>query len=117
MGTSDSSRADRRTPTDDEIPSLLEALASSGGNVAAFAQERGLMPWKLYAARRAAAGRGRRRVRRDRDPAFVSVRVVEERPEPCTPLELVFDSGYRLLIPGGFDEPTLRRAIGVLASC
>ena len=105
MTPSDSSRAPRRTPSDDEIPSLLEALASSGGTVAAFAQEQGLTLWKLYAARRVAAGKGGGRVRRDRDVAFVPVRVVEESPTPSAPLELILGSGHRLLIPAGFDEP------------
>jgi hypothetical protein len=117
MTSSDSSRAPLRTPSDEEIPSLLDALASSGGTVAAFAQEQGLTPWKLYAARRVAAGKGSRRARRARDLAFVPVRVVEEGPAPSVPLELILGSGHRLLIPAGFDAPTLRRAIGVLASC
>jgi hypothetical protein len=30
---------------------------------------------------------------------------------------MVVGSGHRLLIPAGFDEATLRRVIGVLASC
>lgn len=95
---------------------LLEALAASGGNVAAFAEQQGVTPWKLYEARRLMAGRGRRRERRDKGVAFVPVRVVEEC-APRAPLELVLGVGRRLLIPVGFDESTLRRAVGVLASC
>lgn len=107
-----------RTPTDDEIPSLLEALAASGGNTAAFARERGLAAWKLYEAQRVAAGTGcRRRRRRKVGSDFVPVQVVEERATSSAPLELVLESGHRLLIPSGFDETTLRRLMGVLASC
>jgi hypothetical protein len=47
----------------------------------------------------------------------VRVAVVEARPAPPVPLEMVVGSGHRLLIPAGFDEATLRRVIGVLASC
>jgi hypothetical protein len=106
----------RRTPTDDEIPSMLEALAVSGGNTAAFAREHGLAPWKLYEAQRVAAG-GRRRRRRRADRGFVPVRMVEEHPAPSAPLELMLGSGQRLLIPFGFDETTLQRVMGVLTSC
>ena len=116
MTSTDSSCPVRRTPTNDEIPLLLEALAASGGNVAGFAQQQGVTPWKLYEARRLAAGRVRRRERRDKGVAFVPVRVAEER-APSAPLELVLGAGRRLLIPVGFDEPTLRRVVGVLASC
>jgi len=107
-----------RTPTDDEIPSLLEALAASGGNTAAFARERGLAAWKLYEAQRVATGSGgRRRRRRKAGSDFVPVQVVEERSASSAPLELVLESGHRLLIPSGFDEATLRRLMGVLTSC
>ena len=108
-----------RTPTDDEIPALLEAVAAAGGNTAAFAREHGLSPWKLYEARRAAAGGGPRRGERQRraEHLFVPVRVVEEGTARAEPLELVLVSGHRLRIPVGFDETTLRRLMGVVTSC
>lgn len=116
--TTDPTDRPRRTPTDDEIPSLLEILAASGGNTAAFAREHGLAAWKLYEAQRVAAGTGRRRRRRRKGGAdFVAVEVVEEQRPSSVPLELVLGSGHRLLIPGGFDETTLRRVMGVLSSC
>jgi len=109
----------RRTPTDDEMPALLEALAAAGGNTAAFARDRGLTAWKLYQAQRVAAGGDPRRRRRrhgpDRD--FVPVHVVEEPSAPSPPFELVLGSGHRLLIPREFDETSLLRLMGVLASC
>jgi len=65
-----------------------------------------------------AAGAGpRRRRRRKAELDFARVQVVEERPAMSRPLELMLGSGHRLLIPSGFDETTLRRVMGVLASC
>ena len=116
--TTEATPRPRRTPTDEEIPSLLEALEASGGNTAAFAREHGLAAWKLYEARRVAAGSGRRRRRRRSDgPDFVPVHIVEESPAPSVPLELVLGSGHRVLIRSGFDEATLRRLMGALSSC
>lgn len=116
--TTEPAQRPRRTPTDDEIPSLLEALAASGGNTAAFARDHGLVAWKLYEAQQVAAGAGRRRrQRRKAGSDFVPVQVVEERTASPAPLELVLGSGHRLLIPCGFDETTLRRVMGVLTSC
>ncbi|MFQ5515872.1 MAG: hypothetical protein ACE5HV_16950 [Acidobacteriota bacterium] len=106
-----------RTPTDDEIPGLLEALAASGGNTAAFARENGLAPWKLYEAQRVARGSSGRRTRKRADLDLVRVDVVEQDTTPPAPLELVLGSGHRLLIPVGFDEATLRRVMGVVSSC
>lgn len=117
--TNEPTERPRRTPTDEEMPSLLEALTASGGNIAAFAREQNLSPWKLYEARRVAAGGGGRRKRRRRKNGvdFVPVRIVKERAGSSAALELVLGSGQRLLIPRGFDETTLRRVMGVLSSC
>lgn len=106
-----------RTPTDEEMPDLLEALAASGGNVAAFARKHGLAAWKLYAVQRLSGGSRPRRDRRKAGSEFVRVHVMEERADSAAALELVLRSGHRLLIPAGFDETTLRRVMGVLASC
>jgi len=107
----------RRTPTDGELPSPLEALVASGGNTAAFSREHDLSPWKLYQAQRATAGARPRRRRRQAEVDFVRVQLIEEPPSLSAPLELVLSSGQRLLISSGFDETTLRRVMGVLASC
>lgn len=111
-----------RTPTDEEIPALLESLAAAGGNTAAFAREHGLSPWKLYEARRAAAGGAPRARRRGageskEEPVFARVRIVEEDGASPEPLELILASGHRLRIPVGFDEMTLRRVMEVVTSC
>lgn len=118
MSTETTERA-LRTPTDEEMPALLAAVAAAGGNTAAFARDHGLSPWKLYEARRAAAGEGPRRGERRRkaEHVFVPVQVVEECTAALEPLELVLVSGHRLRIPVGFDETTLRRVMGVVTSC
>jgi len=118
--STDVSERPRRTPADEEIPALLEALAASGASVAAFAREHGLAAWKLYKAQRRARGKARRRRgqrRRPSDPEFVRVEIVEEGCAGSAPLELVLCSGDRIVIPSGFDEATLRRVMGVLRSC
>lgn len=110
----DAEKRDPRTPRNEEVPELLRELEASGGSLAAFARERGLSPWKLYEARRGSttdAKPKRRRRRKD----LVPVRVVDDR--KIEPLELVLASGHRLRIPAGFDESSLRRLMGVLATC
>jgi len=105
-----------RTPTNDELPELLKELEASGESVSGFARERGLLPWKLYEARR--DGQGRPRNKRARRPDLLPVRIVDENTtRAATPFELVLSSGHRLVIPREFDETTLRRLMGVLASC
>lgn len=96
---------------------LLEALAASGGNTAAFARERSLASWKLYEAQRVARAGSQRRRRGKSKSDFVRVQVVEESQALSAPLELVLGSGHRILIPTSFDEATLRRVVGVLKSC
>jgi hypothetical protein len=100
-----------RTPTDREMVELLRELKESGGTVAAFARARGLAPWKLYKARRGTADAARRK----RRTSLIPVRVVDE--QEAKPLELILASGHRLAIPAGFDESSLRRLMGVLATC
>jgi transposase-like protein len=118
--TPESIEGARRTPSDDEMPALLAALAESGGNVAAFARERGLSPWKLYQARRVAASSRRRSPGRKALAEFAEVRVVGELP-PSSPIpaaiELVLPMGYRLVIPASFDDQALRRLLKVLTPC
>lgn len=103
----------RRTPTDDEMPGLLAELESSGGNISAFAKERGLAPWKLYRAKRG----GKARRSKASAAELVPVRVVGPAARRTAPLELVLSSGHRLVVPPDFDEAALRRLMGVLASC
>jgi hypothetical protein len=48
----------------------------------------------------------------------VPVRIVDKsEAQTAMPLELVLSGGHRLVIPPEFDETTLRRLMGVLASC
>ena len=113
---SESTERTPRTPSDDEIPSLLRAVAAAGGNVAAFARQHDLTSWKLYRAQRRASNPGlRRRLRGKGATEFAPVRVVEEACAP--PLELVLARGRRLMIPRGFDQATLRRVLEVMETC
>ena len=108
----DSTRAsaDLRTPHNDEIPTLLAALAESGESLLAFARSRGLSTWKLYKARR----QGKPEV--IATAIFDPVRIVGAS-LATAPIELEHSSGHRLRIPPGFDETTLLRLIEVLESC
>jgi len=100
-----------------EARALLEAQEASGSSIAAFAREQGVRPWALYNARAAA----RRRGKQDAEPAFTEVRVVDERTKPSVPrgsgVELSLPSGLSVQINDGFDEVTLRRVLGILATC
>jgi transposase-like protein len=103
-----------RTPGNEEIPSLLAELAATGGNLAAFARDRGLSSWKLYKARR--------KLRRAAPaaPDLVPVRIVDtaEAPTPPSPsIEVEHSCGHRLKVPVGFDAATLLRLVKVLESC
>jgi len=95
-----------------ELAALLQELATSGQSAAAFARSRGIPVWKLYRARRAS-----QRSRPRRSSSLIPVRVVEAPPSSPAPLELRLPSGLRLLIPTDFDETTLRRLLGIVATC
>lgn len=96
------------------IAELVAAQKKSGLSVAAFAREHGVSVWRLYQAGR--SKRKRKRRSKERRPEFVEVAVKSESPE-AAPLELVLRSDLRVLVPAGFDEVTLRRLVGALASC
>ena len=97
-------KARQQRPGDPRIAKLIEAQKRSGMSIAAFAKEHGVPVWKLYQA-----GRTRRRRRAE----FVEVAVVPK-VAALSPLELVLPGGLRVRIPPDFDEPTLRRLLGVL---
>lgn len=113
--TTSADQPDLRSVTSTEACTLLEAQEASGLSIAAFAREHGIRPWSLYNARAAA--------RRNRDSAavFSEVRVVEESPEQAPvhgdSLEISLPSGLSIRIGRGFDEVTLRRVLGILATC
>lgn len=100
----------KRSPYD--LAALLSELATSGQSAAAFARARGVPVWQLYHARRVA-----QRSRARRSSSLVPVRVVDAPPSPPSPLELRLPSGLRLFITPDFDETTLRRLLGIVASC
>lgn len=98
-----------RTPSDDEVPALLDELELSGESLAAFARARDIRSWKLYKARR-------RQAPREPDATFAPVRVAAPLVEP-PPIEVEHTSGHRLRVPAGFDAATLLRLVEVLESC
>ena len=111
MATAES-KAQQQQPGDQSIAELITAQKRSGMSIAAFAREQGIPVWKLYQA-----GRPKRKRRTEKRRAdFVEVTVSSRAPE-VSPLELVLPGDLRLRVPPDFDEPTLRRLLGALASC
>ena len=104
-----------RTIAAAEVAGLLVELEASGEPLAQFARERGIAKWRLYEERRKARRAGSDSPRQRGRVKFAPVRVTED--SRAEPLELVLPAGYRVRIPAGFDEPALRRLMGVLASC
>ena len=101
-------------PIDERVAKLLEAQRHSGKSVAAFAREHGIQPWRLYqAGQPRRTGKKRKRRRRSE---FVEVGVKAKEPEAPV-LEIVVPGDLRVRVPRHFDESTLRRLLGVLASC
>ena len=100
-----------------EARALLQEQRASKLSIAAFARAQGVQPWSLYNAkaveRRKNEGRGAER--------FARVAVVAEAGadarRPAAPIELTLPSGLSLQVGTDFDEVTLRRLLGVLASC
>ena len=96
-----------------DLQALLTELAGTQMSTAAFARMHGLPPWKLYQAQRA---RAKKSASNRRSGALVPVSVCAAEVDPAC-LELVLPAGYRLRVPAGFDEVSLRRLLGVLAQC
>ncbi len=106
MATAES-RAGQPRPGNRQLSKLIEDQKRSGLSVAAFAKKHGIPVWKLYQAGR---------TRRKRGSDFVEVAVSPDE-SGTSPLELVLPGNLRVCIPPDFDEPTLRRLLGALASC
>ena len=93
-----------------EAAALLEEQQSSGLSIAAFAKSKNVAPWSLYNART--------RARKEEKGSFSEIAIVSERGEPSVDLiELVLPSGLTLRVRADFDDVTLRRLLGVLATC
>jgi hypothetical protein len=90
---------------------LLAEQERSGLTIAAFARKRGIVPWKLYDARRRA--RVEREDARDR---FAAVTVVDSARRGAG-FELALAGDRHLFIPHGFDEEELGRLLAVLDEC
>ena len=98
-----------------DIDALLAELATSGMNTAAFARSKGLPAWKLYNALRTRNQRRQRSSHREADFAPVVVKPLTLADHPR--IELVVNQSMRIAVPDTFNESTLRRLLGVLATC
>ena len=100
-----------------EARALLIEQKTSGLSVAAFARQKSVPSWSLYNAIAIA----RRRARRKAEKHFAEVNIIENEPLPEPPqnalIELALPSGISLRVGAGFDEVTLRRLLGMLATC
>ena len=104
----------RRIPST-EARQLLEEHRGSGQSIAAFARSKGVPAWSLYNAQAAV----RRRTRQGSEARLTEVRVVDEPAEPGGQgvIKLTLPSGLTIGLARDFDEVTLRRVLGILASC
>ncbi|HVS19659.1 MAG TPA: hypothetical protein VMT18_13730, partial [Planctomycetota bacterium] len=96
-------------------------LERSGLSTAAFAHERGVAAWKLYAGQR--RRRRRRLVARSADgaevgaaPAFVPVQLTAAPPSGSM-VEVELHGGRLLRVPVDFEESSLLRLVRALESC
>ncbi len=100
-------------PSRAELLALIEKQKQSGKSIAAFARAHGVEPWRLYQATRSRKPRRTPAPAPAPSPEFVEVKAAAS----ATDLELVIRETTRIRIPTGFDEVTLRRLLGVFASC
>jgi len=113
----------RKDPCPDpfDLEATLDELERSGLNTAAFARERGVAAWKLY------AGQRRRRRRRlavrcsdgaegGAGSAFLPVQLTSERPSGAA-FEVELRGGRVLRVPSVFEESSLMRLVRTLESC
>ena len=108
----------RKDPSSDsfDLEAALDELARSGLSTAAFARQRGVAAWKLY------AGLGRRRKRRlaqragGSGPAFVPVQLPTQ-PPWGTVFEVELRGGRMLRVPQTYEESALLRLVRTLESC
>ena len=80
-----------------EKQSLLDELEASGSSVAAFARERGLSAWTIYAWRRQAR-------EEDARSSFVELKVVSV-PRAASTIEVELPAGIRLRVAAGCRDP------------
>lgn len=108
----------RKDPSLDpfDLEAALDELEGSGLSTAAFARERGITLWKLY------AGQRRRRTRRLAErsagsiSAFVPVQL-EAAPPLGTVFEIELRGGRVLRVPESYEESALLRLVRTLESC
>lgn len=104
---------------EEEARVVLDSCLASGLSIAAFAEEHGLRPERLY--------RWQRRLDRDSDLSFHPVEVVESRPvagladhgeapQPSSDVELILRNGRRIRVGRSYDRDLLRDLVETLES-
>jgi hypothetical protein len=109
------------SPNPFDLEAALDELERSGLSTAAFARERGVAAWKLYAGQR--RRRRRRLVTRSAGsaegvvvPAFIPVQVTAVRPSVSV-FEIELRGGRLLRVPADFEESSLSRLVRTLETC
>lgn len=89
----------------------------SGGSVRAFCRERQVKEHLFYRWRRVLGGEAEAGRQAEAGPRFVLVQPEGEAAAGAdSTLELLLDRGWRLRIPPGADESTVRAVLGALAA-
>jgi len=96
---------------------IVEEARRSGQGIRPFCRERHVKESLFYHWRRVLDGEDRSGGKRAVEPRFVLVSPHEkDRAESSRMLELVLERGWRLRIPSGADETTLRGVLAALAA-
>jgi hypothetical protein len=107
----------------DEVPALLAELERSGEGIASLCRRRGLLPWRLYDAKRRTK-RGAKSASGATRADLAPVRVIDPASETATrgarsapPLRIRLDPTPSIEVRPDFDAATLHRLLEVLRSC
>ena len=96
---------------------IVEEARRSGQGIRPFCRERHVKESLFYHWRRVLDDEDRSGGKRAVEPRFVLVSAHEkDRAESNSTLELVIERGWRLRIPSGADETTLRGVLAALAA-
>ena len=96
---------------------ILAECERSGGSVRAFCRERQVKEHLFYRWRRVLEGEAGAGRQAEAGPRFVLVKPESEAAAGAdSSLELLLEWGWRLRIPPGADEPTVRTVLAALAA-
>src|SRR3954471_4883239 len=95
--------------------SVVARWKRSGLSVRAFCRAEGVNEPKFYWWRRELLRRDQPQPQPDSQPAFLAVRVVDDKPEsPALGVEVVLANGRLVRVTAGFDTQTLLRVVELL---